>query len=93
MLKEIWFVLAPMGSTQGSDERMGLIEISPSLTVFHFQRAVLENNQAFLRGLDAISLQVCEHGSDSTLKGNKTLSDCTSGDSDRPFLVRYPGST
>ncbi len=93
MSTETWYVLVPKGCQEFSDDLMGLIEIPANKTVFHFKSAVLQNNLARLHGIDALALEVCENDSDSTLKSNKVLSECSSGGSTRPFIVRYPGST
>ena len=93
MSTETWYVLVPKGTTEVSYNSMGLVEIPASKTVFHFKQAVRNNNMAKLGGIDAIDLEVWEDGSDGALTSQRKLSEFTSGESTRPFIVRYPGST
>jgi hypothetical protein len=93
MSTDTWYVLVPKGSTEISYDLMGLIEMPANKTVFHFQSAVFEKNTAILHGLGALSLEVYEFDDKMKLKSNRPLSECNAGGSDRPFIVRYPGST
>lgn len=92
MSREYWYMLMRNDSSEFSENSMGLVELQPSKTVFHLKTAVHQSNTARLFGCDAISLEVCENGSDVSLSPAKVLSTCSSGSSECPFYIRYQGT-
>jgi hypothetical protein len=93
MSKRCWYILVPDGTLGSSRDSKGFVELSGDEVVFSLKNAVREGNMVRLGHHDAMVLKVFENGSEVLLDPTKPLTDCTSGQPEKPFIIHYPGST
>ena len=93
-LKRFWYVLVPEGSLGPSNEESkGCVNLPEGEVVYYFKDVVHEKNKIRVGHCDAMSLKVFEHDGNVLSDPAKKMSDCASGESEKPFIIRYPGST